>query len=105
MDITSLYQVDSKYIEEAAKNSSITTKEMENDSFGSVFQAAMNMINQTNQLSNAADTEKMKWAMGLTENPHDLTIAMGKAEAALNYTIAVRDKFMEAYKEIMNMQL
>lgn len=104
MDIASLYKVDSKYIEEAAKNSSVS-KETGNDGFGSVFQAAMNMLNETNQLSNDADTEKMKWAMGLTENPHDLTIAMGKAEAALNYTIAVRDKFMEAYKEIMNMQL
>ena len=43
--------------------------------------------------------------MGLTEHAHDLTIARNKASTALTYTVAVRDKVLEAYKEIMNMQM
>ncbi|MDD6011031.1 MAG: flagellar hook-basal body complex protein FliE, partial [Lachnospiraceae bacterium] len=36
---------------------------------------------------------------------HDLTIALQKASTALQYTVAVRDKLLEAYKEIMNINL
>ena len=43
--------------------------------------------------------------MGLTDNTHDLTIALQKASTALQYTVAVRDKLLEAYKEIMNINL
>ena len=43
--------------------------------------------------------------MGLTHNTHDRTIALQKASTALQYTVAVRDKLLEAYKEIMNINL
>ena len=43
--------------------------------------------------------------MGELENTHDLVIALQKAQTALQYTVAVRDKFLEAYKEIMQMQI
>ena len=36
---------------------------------------------------------------------HDLAAAMTKAQLALQYTVAVRDKAMAAYKEIMQMQV
>jgi len=52
-----------------------------------------------------AENEKIKWALGETENTHDLTIALQKASSALQYTVAVRDKFLEAYKELMQMQI
>jgi flagellar hook-basal body complex protein FliE len=32
-------------------------------------------------------------------------IALQKASVALQYTVAVRDKFLDAYKEIMQMQI
>lgn len=47
----------------------------------------------------------MKWAMGEVDNPHDLTIALGKASQAINYTVAIRDRLLEAYREIMQMQI
>ena len=43
--------------------------------------------------------------MGESENTHDLTIAMQKASTSLQYTIAVRDKIVEAYNTIMQMQI
>ena len=62
-------------------------------------------INDTNIALSNKENEQLKWAMGISENTHDLTIAVGKAEAALNYTVALRDKLLEAYREIMQMQI
>ena len=52
-----------------------------------------------------AENEELKLSMGLTNNTHDLTVALNKAQTALQYTVAVRDKFLDAYKELMQMQL
>lgn len=104
MDISSLYSVGSAYMQEALK-STTNVQETAESGFSRIYQAAVNMLNETSELENNANTEEMKWAMGLTENAHDLTIAQNKASSALTYTIAVRDKVLEAYKEIINMQM
>ena len=43
--------------------------------------------------------------LGYATNTHTLTAMQEKADITLNYTVAVRDKMLEAYKEIMNMQI
>lgn len=73
--------------------------------FDSILNSAIDNINTTNSLLSDAENEEIKFAMGETENTHDLMIALQKASTALQYTVAVRDKFLEAYKEIMNMQI
>ena len=73
--------------------------------FETILNSAIDNINNTNSLLSDAENEEVKFAMGQTENAHDLMIALNKASTALQYTVAVRDKFMEAYKEIMNMQI
>lgn len=102
-DISSLYSVGSDYIKAAATKSS--TLRTDDESFGSVLQSAVDMVNETNDLQAAAKQEEINFALGNSENTHDLTIAQEKATTALQYTIAVRDRFMEAYKEIMNIQI
>ena len=62
-------------------------------------------ITQTNAYISDAEDEKIKLAMGETENTHDLTIALQKASAAITYTAAIRDKFLESYRTIMNIQI
>ena len=47
----------------------------------------------------------IQFAMGQSENTHDLLIAQSKANISLQYTAAVRDKLLEAYREIMQMQI
>lgn len=76
-----------------------------NNMFDSILNSAINNINTTNGLLSDAENEEIKFALGETENSHDLMIALQKASTALQYTVAVRDKFLEAYKEIMNMQI
>ncbi len=73
--------------------------------FETILNSAIDNINNTNSLLSDAENEEVKFAMGQTENAHDLMIALNKASTALQYTVAVRDKFLDAYKEIMNMQI
>ncbi|MCR5476540.1 MAG: flagellar hook-basal body complex protein FliE, partial [Lachnospiraceae bacterium] len=45
------------------------------------------------------------FALGQSDSTHDLMIALEKASTALQYTVAIRDKLMDAYKELMQMQI
>ena len=74
-------------------------------SFTIILNTAINNINTTNAYLSNAENEKIKFALGESESTHDLSIALQKATTALQYTVSVRDKFLEAYKEIMNMQI
>ena len=103
MDITSLTGISSDYINEYAKENSLV--DTSDDGFSSVLDSALSMLNETNDLQNSAESEEIKFALGDSENTHDLQIALQKANIALQYTVAVRDKMLEAYKEIMNMSI
>lgn len=74
------------------------------DAFESIFQSALSLVEQTNEYSNIAEEEELNYAMGLSEDTHTLMIAQQKANVSLQFTVAVRDAVMDAYKEIMNMQ-
>lgn len=74
------------------------------DAFESIFQSALNLVEQTNEYSNRAEEEELNYAMGLSENPVTLMVAQSKANSSMSFTVAVRDAVIDAYKEIMNMQ-
>ncbi len=101
--INTLLNVDSDYIKRAAESSEALPNS--DKSFDSIFQSALKLVKETNDLSNAAELEEIRFAMGDSESIHDLTVALEKAEVAIQYTVAVRDKVLDAYKEIMNMQI
>ena len=66
------------------------------EGFESIFKSALDMVKQTNDLTNAAEQEEMKFA--------DLMVAQRKANLSLQYTVAIRNAVMSAYREIMNLQ-
>lgn len=103
MDITSLTGISSEYLNTYAKQNSLVNAT--NDSFGAVLSSMMNSLNETNDLQNAAEQAEIQFALGQSTNTHDLLIAESKAEVALQYTVAVRDKLIDAYKELMQMQI
>lgn len=108
MDITSLYNITSGAIKNTSQNSIAGVTPATNEgqeAFSSIFQTALDNISTTNAYLSDAENEELKFSMGLTDNTHDLTIALEKASTALQYTVAVRDKLLEAYKELMQMQL
>lgn len=103
MDITQLSGVSSSYLNTFAKNEALIPGE--DDSFSAALSAAMKSVDDTNDLQNTAESEEIKFAVGETENPHDMLVAETKANVALQYTVAVRDKLIDGYKEIMQMSI
>lgn len=81
------------------------TKGTDGTLFDTFLNTAIDNIKTTNSYLSDAEDEELKFALGETENTHDLTIALQKASTALQYTVAIRDKVMEAYKELMQMQI
>ncbi|MCI9080751.1 MAG: flagellar hook-basal body complex protein FliE [Lachnospiraceae bacterium] len=103
MDISALHNVTADYL----KNTVDAARQVagQDKGFESVLQSAMDMINETNDLQNQSEEATMQFALGYATNTHDLNAIQEKATIALNYTTAVRDRMLEAYKEIMNMQI
>ena len=105
MDINALYNISSPIIQEAYDNANTVLSQEEEGSFKGIFQAALDNLNTTNTYLSDAENEQLRFELGEAENTHDLTIALQKASTALQYTVAVRDKFLEAYNTIMQIQI
>ena len=71
-------------------------------SFSKLLEDNLNKVNNMQIKSNEM-TEQ--FALGNIDNVHDVTIAAQKASTALNLTVAVQNKVMDAYNEIMRMQV
>ena len=104
MDITNILNIGSQPIAEAAAKASTKT-ESTDESFTSLFNSMITNVGETNSLLKKEEEEEIKFALGISENTHDLAIAAAKASTALSYTVALRDKFIEAYKELMQIQV
>ena len=101
MDISSIRNIQSNAVAQAAQQ----TKVDGDSTFDSIFSTALGMLDETNQLQNTAESLEIQFALALADNTHALQIAQKKANTALAYTVAVRDKVLEAYNSIMNMQM
>lgn len=63
------------------------------------------LVAQTNGLQQDADQAMQQVQAGGEKNLHEAMIAMEKADIALRYTVQVRNKAIDAYQEIMRMQV
>lgn len=62
-------------------------------------------IENSENLDESANIDMLTMLSGETENLSDVLIAAQKSELAVNLTVQIRNKAMDAYKEIMNMQV
>ncbi|MHB9037037.1 MAG: flagellar hook-basal body complex protein FliE [Armatimonadota bacterium] len=62
-------------------------------------------IKEVNSLQCQADDMAVKLASGELEDVHKAMIAMQKAKLSFEFTVQVRNKVIEAYQEIMRMQV
>lgn len=60
-------------------------------------------VSNVNKLQLEAEALNEAFAMGRNDNLHQVMIAAEKADIALQFTIQVRNKILEAYQEIMRM--
>ncbi len=73
--------------------------------FDSLYNSAIEMYKEADDLQNAAEQSEIEFALGYSTSTHDLAIAQQKANISLQYTVSVTNKVLEAYKELMNMQI
>ena len=81
------------------------TKVNADTGFQSMLNSVMSLLEDTNSQIQQAHKEEVAFQLGETDNTHDLMIAEQKANIALQYTVAVRDRVLEAYQQIMQMQV
>jgi flagellar hook-basal body complex protein FliE len=84
-----------------AASEGATTAGTDPTSFGSVLQRAME---GAIDLGNQADAQSMK-ALAGGNNITEVVTAVSKAELALQSTVAIRDRMVQAYQDIIKMPI
>ena len=77
------------------------TKEL-SSTFGDLLKT---MVQQTDVQQQQADQAIQQLHAGGEQSLHDAMIAMEKADTSLRYMVQVRNKAIEAYQEVMRMQV
>lgn len=77
----------------------------ESSSFDGIYKAAVNMIESTNNYLQEAQQAEVDYALGNLTSTHELAVIEQKASLSLQYTVAIKNQLLSAYKEIMNMQI
>lgn len=62
-------------------------------------------VNTVDSLQKDADVKMQELATGKSQNIHETMIAAEKADIALKLMVQVRNKIIDAYQEIMRMQV
>ncbi len=75
------------------------------NSFETIFNAFLDMYNETNIYQLQAEKLQLDYAAGKTDDMVALNLALEKASASLNFTIQVTNKVLNAYQELMRMQI
>ncbi|HIO47424.1 TPA: flagellar hook-basal body complex protein FliE [Candidatus Poribacteria bacterium] len=64
-----------------------------------------NNLNKVNEMQLLSHQESIKFATGESDNLHELMITLEEAKLALQVAVEVRNKILEAYQEILRMQI
>ncbi|MCR5515039.1 MAG: flagellar hook-basal body complex protein FliE [Lachnospira sp.] len=75
------------------------------DAFSAVYSSVTSLLESTNDYIEQAQQAEVDFALGNLTNTHELGVYQQQANIALQYTVAIRDKALEAYNTIMNMQI
>ena len=96
MKIDSIQNIAANNIQIARDGAKVTDK-----SFGEILNNAINEVDTAER--NSVDMIQ-KLATGEINNVHEVFIASQKAELTLNMAIEVKNRVIDAYKEIMRLQ-
>lgn len=77
-------------------------KEIQKNDFKEFLMDSIGKVNADQQNAEAMDKALM---LGEVDNVHDVMIASQKAELSLSFAVEIRNKVLEAYKEIMRLQM
>jgi flagellar hook-basal body complex protein FliE len=73
--------------------------------FDVFLQSAMDVVNQANTRIIESDIAQVEFATGQNNDMLTVILAQERAGSALNFTVQVTNRIIEAYREIMRMQV
>jgi flagellar hook-basal body complex protein FliE len=71
------------------------------ESFQTMFNS---FLKDVNEMQHKADQSVQKMMTGEIKDVHQVMLAVGEAKVAFNLLLEIRNKTMEAYKEILSMK-
>lgn len=98
MELSSISSV----INSAQSVSSAGSVQQIGSSFSNILSEALDYVNETEAESKAANEALLT---GESDDIHTALIAAEKAEIAVSYAVEIRNRVVEAYNSIMDMQL
>ncbi|MBX9703810.1 MAG: flagellar hook-basal body complex protein FliE [Silvanigrellaceae bacterium] len=101
LDLAKL-QADMTSLQETAQRSISTPTENGKTQFLDMMNKA---IQEVNQGVKEGEKASMDLAAGKTSNIHETMLAVTKAELGFNMLVQMRNKVIEAYQEVMRMQV
>ena len=105
-DISSLLNITSDSIKNIVNSgTSGIGKSGDSSAFDGIYNVAVNMITETNDYIHDAEQAEVDFATGKLTSTHELAVIEQKANLSLQYTVAVKNQLLSAYKEIMNIQI
>ena len=87
--------------EKKIQSGSLSPEKMPTNNFADVLASSLEKVNS---MQTERSSMVNAFASGQSQNVHELMITMQKAGLAMNMTAAVRNKVMEAYKELTRLQ-
>ncbi len=104
MSIQSIQSIQSRPIQPIAEIGS-TQKPTATSNTKAVTQTFENMLSTLNQSQQNSDTLVQKMANGENVDLHSVMIGMEENSVNFNVALGIRDKLVEAYREVMRMQV
>ncbi len=99
-------KIDNLAVPMSSQLTALGTDQNNNDSQQQSFGDFLtNAINEVNDQQIQASEMKTKLVTGEINNVHDVLIAVEKADLSFQLTMQVRNKIIEAYQDIMRMQV
>lgn len=107
-DIASMINITSNAIDGIMKNPVAGTRNnssSDSATFDGIYNAAINMVTSTNNYLQEAQKAEVAFATGELTSTHELAVIEQKANLSLQYTVAIKNQLLSAYREIMSMQI
>ncbi len=73
--------------------------------FDDIYKAAINLVEDTSDYQKNATQLQMDFVTGKTDDILAVTMAQEKALTSLNFTVQITNKVVDAYRQIMQIQI
>lgn len=67
--------------------------------------ALANALKEVSQEQGKADNQAVQLALGQNVDVHDAVLSMDEAQLSFQYALQIRNKLIDAYQEVMRMQV